>query len=666
MKRLFALVILLAALGATLKLASHLALSARLNITTANRSSPQNAPQSGISDQTPMVAQHALTELDAIRVAWAARSWTTANDAELALRMLDKYAYTAVRIEATDGLRGLKLLEALDLNAVTLYESHPTEFRTLRDALRDDDAAATILLQWRDYFGTKLTDHQDRRALVNAVASLPRAARKAAAEYPNALPLLLTDPQGVLDLINDWRDTPERLGDVLAILSFADLESGGADLRIAVRGLRLHGPLAMEAYRVRGISGFILVCLYGDLIQEIGDHPPLNDVLTLIEANSDDLDQLLRIRRPDDLARLIRHVAAVNLVKEVGGAPQGLRFVSRYGEEGEKALRQVGSWAVPIVSAFESDPTLANQAVRAMAVHGQEGYRILSKYADDADFRLILKTYGPAVIPPIARVDQIPETLQRLKENPDPSLSQVFIQGLMAIGRESGQGVIQTIKDEGMERVAWLHAAEGLQPQELLPLYEVVNLANVLSRGWTPSMGELTFALFDVAFIIMDVVSLGSLQPEGVAAIEAARTNLRSSARATLREVGEGATTRMTGHPARDVLGWTGRRLAVEQAGGLFATLKRLPEVLPKLTPGEMADLARPLATKLRLNLARFAPVRLLHSGVETVRPIAIRGTKYMSDNLIAAGVGIVAISKMEEYLQSRRAPHPSRTASNE
>ena len=34
-------------------------------------------------------------------------------------------------IDRTDGLRGLELLDKLDLEAVFLYEKHPTEFRRL-------------------------------------------------------------------------------------------------------------------------------------------------------------------------------------------------------------------------------------------------------------------------------------------------------------------------------------------------------------------------------------------------------------------------------------------------------------------------------------------------------------------------------------------------------
>ncbi|MFM7591106.1 MAG: hypothetical protein ACKO85_04860, partial [Isosphaeraceae bacterium] len=52
-------------------------------------------------------------------------------EGELIRRVLEKYAQTAVNLEKTDGLRGLKLLDTLDLEAVYLYENHPREFRRL-------------------------------------------------------------------------------------------------------------------------------------------------------------------------------------------------------------------------------------------------------------------------------------------------------------------------------------------------------------------------------------------------------------------------------------------------------------------------------------------------------------------------------------------------------
>jgi hypothetical protein len=112
-----------------------------------------------------------------------------------------------VAIERTDGLRGLALLDRLDLEAIYLYENHPTEFRRLRDSLTDD-AAAELLLHWREYFGLKRSDQTDRARLIAESARLSPSRRRIAARYPNALPLILADPIGVTELIGRLADDP--------------------------------------------------------------------------------------------------------------------------------------------------------------------------------------------------------------------------------------------------------------------------------------------------------------------------------------------------------------------------------------------------------------------------------------------------------------------------
>ena len=83
------------------------------------------------------------------------RRYENRPEAERALRrrVADRFRQTAVAVERTDGLRGLRLLDRLDLEAVYLYEKHPKEFRRLRDVL-DDDSAAEVLLHWRSTSGS--------------------------------------------------------------------------------------------------------------------------------------------------------------------------------------------------------------------------------------------------------------------------------------------------------------------------------------------------------------------------------------------------------------------------------------------------------------------------------------------------------------------------------
>ena len=83
--------------------------------------------------------------------------------------MAGRFGRNAQAIEQTDGLRGLLLLDRLDIEAIFLYDKHPDEFRRLRDSL-GNDAAADVLLHWREYFGLKHADDTDRKILIAQIA----------------------------------------------------------------------------------------------------------------------------------------------------------------------------------------------------------------------------------------------------------------------------------------------------------------------------------------------------------------------------------------------------------------------------------------------------------------------------------------------------------------
>src|SRR5262249_36052446 len=140
--------------------------------------------------------------------------YTDPRDRDLVERTLARYRQTAVAVERTDGIRGLALLDRLDLEAVFLYEKHPQDFRRLRDALTDD-AAAEVLLHWREYFGLKRADDVDRGRLIAEIARLSPSQRRVAAKYPGALPLLLAEPAGVTELVGRWSSDPKGLNDLL-------------------------------------------------------------------------------------------------------------------------------------------------------------------------------------------------------------------------------------------------------------------------------------------------------------------------------------------------------------------------------------------------------------------------------------------------------------------
>ena len=207
--------------------------------------------------------------------------------------------------------------------------------------------------------------------------------------------------------------------------------------------------------------------------------------------------------------------------------------------------------------------------------------------------------------------------------------------------------------------------------QQFLPLYDLLHLANVARRGHSPTTGELAWAGIDACFVIIDALSLVAVQPEGVAASEATRAEVRSAVkRATQsagREAVESATLDATQAIARRGVaegleaGTSGSvRLArwwtVRAAGGTYQVFRRLPEAFPKLTIPEIADLGRALCTKAGLTLTTWGPLRFLKDGEEIVRRIPpARGLKYLGLQATQASVGVVGFRKMEEHLSSRR-----------
>ena len=647
MKRTFAAVVLLAALGVLLKLAL------------------KEGPPDAAGKANPVEASGTKAPTVDPEVVLLARYPT---EKDLVRRTYDEFRQNALAIERSDGLRGLKLLDALGVEAVYLYETHPGDFGRLREALTDS-SAAEILLRWREYFGLKRADDTDRKVIIDEIARLAPAQRRVAARYPNALPLLLTDPVGVTELVDRWSGDPGDLTDALALLAFISLEPGAADLRSAIRTIDDHGALALDAFRMQGLDGFALVKLYGPVLDALGRALPLDQALILLRVNAGYVDELLRTHQPEVVAGHLRHVAAAGLVEAVGGSPDALRLVVEFGARGERALDRAGPDAADVVYEDFADATLRNQAVEALAEHGAMALAILDKYAADPDFREILRADGPAVIPPIAQADSAPEALALLKSKPRWSWSERLAHSVLALSGDSGQATIRLIKHDGLSRVAELERSD-VEFQQFLPLYDLLHLANVARRGHSPTTGEVSWALIDAGFVVADVLSLAAIQPEGVVAAEAAHAEVRTAVKRAVTSTGREAADSATADALKAVArrgtaegvdaavdsARLARWWAVRAAGGTYRVLRKMPEALPRLTLPEIADLGRGLATKAGLTLSTWGPLRFLKEGEEVVRRIPpTRGLKYLGVQATQATVGIVGFRKMEEHLASRR-----------
>jgi len=592
----------------------------------------------------------------------------------LVARVAERFGRNAQVIERTDGLRGLMLLDRLDLEAIFLYEKHPTQFRRLRDLL-GSDAAADVLLHWREYFGLKRADETDRDILIAEIASLTPAQQRVAARHPSVLPLILADPPAVTHLIEGMAGDEGALGEVLAVLSFISLERGPGDLRSALQTFDHHGPIALEACRRHGLEGFALVSLYGPILDALGDALPLDQSLILLRVNADYIDELLQTHRPETVAGHLRHVLAAGLIAEVGGSPQALRLVIEYGDAGERALKQAGADAADVVFDDFTDATLRRQAVAALAVHGSMALAMLDKYASDPDFRQVLRTHGAAIIPPIAQADAGPDTLAYLEAKARRSLTESLALAVLFGSGDNGQAMIHTIKNDGLQRVAQLNQT-GVQFYQFFPLYDVIHLGNVLRRGHAPTSGEMTWALVDGCFVVTDVLSLAAIQPEGAVAAETIRGEVKVAVREGVKSVGrkltasgaESAGKSLARHELPHGLELASAvgtstispRLArwwtVRSAGGLYQVLRRIPEALPQLSLAQMTQIAGPLSAKAGMRLSTWQPIRLLRNGAEVVLRIPPqRGLKYLSAQAIQAGVGVVGFQKMEEHLASKR-----------
>ncbi len=250
------------------------------------------------------------------------------------------------------------------------------------------------------------------------------------------------------------------------------------------------------------------------------------------------------------MAGHLRHVAAAGLVDQVGGSPDALRLVVEFGERGERALVQAGPDAADVVFDDFTDATLRNQAVEALAEHGPMALAMLDKYAADADFRAILQANGAAIIPPIARADTGPEALALLKSKPRWTWTERLAHSVLDLSGDNGQATIRLIKKDGLGRVAELDSTD-VGFSQFLPLYDLLHLANVARRGQSPTSGEMAWALIDGCFVVADVLSLATVQPEGVVASEAARAEVRTAVRHAAASAGRDAVAGATADAAR-------------------------------------------------------------------------------------------------------------------
>lgn len=576
-------------------------------------------------------------------------------------RVLDKFAQTAINLERTDGLRGLKLLDTLDLEAVYLYEKHPREFRSLCE-LVDDHAAARILLTWRDYLGLKRADESDRALWIAELQRLSPTQRDIVQKTPELLPLMMSEPEAVTGFVDRYSTDPKDLADALIALQVVSLRDGPQSLRKVIETLEKHPKWAIEAFRRRGPEGLLVISLFGDVIESLGQEKIFDDALVALHVSAEDATDFLRTHSPESLAAHLRHLSAVGLLGRIADHPNALKLTLEFGQRGEAAVKSAGADAAEVVYNDYSDGELRRQAVGALADHGLTAAVLLEKYASDSEFRDVLRRHGSAIIQPIAQSDLSPELVAKLREKTDRSSAESLALGVMSLSGDSGQATIRMIHEDGLARASQVQGTE-VSAVEFLPLYDLTHLANVLRQGYRPTSGEWTWALMDGAFVVADVLSLAAIQPEGVAAAELTRGQVKGLGKTAAREGAEAVTesvARASVAAGEQVAATTSRRAsrwwAVKSAGGLGKVLKEMPRAVNRMTLSQIEELVRPLARKAGVSLSRFEPLRFLKDGREILMRIPPeKGLKYLAIEGGQAGVGLAAYWKMEEHLKSRR-----------
>ena len=309
-------------------------------------------------------------------------------------------------------------------------------------------------------------------------------------------------------------------------------------------------------------------------------------------------------------------------------------------------------------------PPLRRQAVRALAEHGTMALAMLDKYAADPDFREILRAPRRRSHP-ADRPDRRRSRDARLPRRQEQALVHRIARpgGPVRLGRQRpGDDPHDQERRPGTRRPA--RSDRRCSIYQFLPLYDVIHLGNVLRRGYAPTTGEMTWALVDGCFVITDVLSLVALQPEGVVAAEAVRSEVKAAVREGAKTLSRDLVAAAANRPARL---WSrheagiGSRQGASQArfdrlkaawhgggpsdppAGSSRCSNACPEALPRLSLAQLTEMAGPLAAKAGLRLSSWRPVRLLKDGAEVVLRIPPqRGLKYVAAQAVQAGVGVV------------------------
>lgn len=579
------------------------------------------------------------------------------DERELIEKLLQSFGHNTRQIAATDGLRGLRLLDELGDAAICLYAERPDEFRKLGVAISADADSAKLVGAWSRYFDPRQADRQATTIVTTELCKLPARARRLAKQTPEALPFLLTDYRRTADVL-------ERLGPAaLEPLAFVDLSDRGESLRRALNVLDRHGKLAIAATDELGPAGFLLVERFGPLIAELEPELGIRDSLGVVASALDDLDELVPTHRTTTLAETILHLKNRSLLVSAAGTRYGLRLAVEFGRDGERIIETVGPRAADVIYRHYPEGPQRNAVVQAIVQGGVPAAVAAEKFASSDRFRRIVERDGPTAVLAVTAACSAEESREFLAAKSKRTWSEGLALTALRLAGDSGDKTIRTIDRDGVARVQAL-AATNVEFYQLLPLYDLSHLGGVLVQGYVPTRGEFAWAGVDAGLIAFDALSLMTLQPEGVAAAESVRATAKSGVKAAVktgaRAVVEEATETLAARTARTAASELARETS-EQLG------KRATAAGQHAAETASAELATSLARRSGIRLVRWQTLVSATNGAS--RSLAAlprnRLTKYVSVNAAQAGVGLLAVHKMEEYLEGREAAKTAPPPSN-
>jgi hypothetical protein len=402
----------------------------------------------------------------------------------------------------------------------------------------------------------------------------------------------------------------------------------------------------------------MLVERYGPLIESLQRDLGLARSLVVVGTAFEDLERLMERHRMRTVADVVLHLEHRGLLDVAAAVPNGLRLAIEFGADGEAILATVGAPGVAIAYDRYKEGRSRNAIVQAMGRGGLPAAVAAKKHAASEEFQKIVARDGSAAVQAVAVACSAEEARRALSSNPDRTWTQSLAMAALKLAGDSGEKTIRMIDRDGLDRVESL-TNPHLQMYQFLPLYDLSHLASVFTHGYAPTRGEFVWAGVDAVLVAADVLSVLSLQPEVVVATEVARTGLKSTARTSVKAGAQSAAT----HAGEAVAGQATRQIARETGERL---LQRTTEIASRPAEAVGHELAESLARRAGIRLASWhtqSASRFLFASSGKLPHSRL--SKYVVANGAQAAVGLIAVRKMEEYLEGRGSSQRNRTDLN-